>query len=397
MDELDKKLYYTFNKDEEIPKEFPKVIQEALKNCKANKKHSYYSIARIITTACASLLITTGIVYAGATISNYIWKQPEKTVGFYDENNKGTITKEEQESAISEDEAIEKSKNLLEKFGYINEKIKSSELINNSQDYNLIWKIETYNGISIDIDSKNGNYFAISYDENKLLNKDSQNCKVTREEAEEKARDLCKKYGYDLEKYNKVYIEPHSYEDVWNGWDGTSNHWHITFSKTYDDGINSYENIRMSFITGSEITELYYFMLEDAKTEDNPIVITEEEAKQIALDAEKKINTGYEIKNIYANLDIALMNGRAYERMTNYEQYCKQYYGDYLKDFSASEIVTYRTDSIVRNVWMVTIENDGVTDTGKYVDKYFTYYVDRTTGEIIGGSEIYYLLKLQNE
>ena len=397
MDNLDKKLYSAFDKDEEIPKEFPKVIKEALKICKTNKKRSYNSIAKIITTACASLVITTGIVYAGATVSNYIWKQPEKTVGFYDKNNKGKITKEEQESSISEKDAIEKAKKLLDKFDYINEKIKSADLINNSQDYNLIWKIETYSGISIDIDAKTDNYFAISYDESKLLSKDSQDYKVTEEIAEQIARDICEKYGYDLQKYNRLIIEPNSYGDVWTDWDGKSNHWHVTFGKTYGDGINSYENIRMSFITKSNSAELYYFMVEDTLPDDNPILITEKQAKEIVINTEGKIGTGYEINNIYTSLDVALMNGNAYKRVNDYTQYYEQYYGTYLKDFSESDIVEYRTDSIVRNCWMVTIEIDEPNKKSEYVDKYYTYFVDASSGDIIGGSEIYYLLKLKND
>ena len=111
--------------------------------------HEHYKLSKIIVTACASLLITTGIVCAGTVISKNIWKEPEKTVGFYDEQSNSTdiITEKAKEEAISEKEAIKKTEIILEKFGYKNEKIKTAELSNYSNNYELTWRIETKNGI----------------------------------------------------------------------------------------------------------------------------------------------------------------------------------------------------------------------------------------------------------
>ena len=49
-------------------------------------------------------------MYAGAKVYEKVWKQPEKTVGFYAEGNENIITKEEQASAMSEKEAREKER-----------------------------------------------------------------------------------------------------------------------------------------------------------------------------------------------------------------------------------------------------------------------------------------------
>lgn len=115
------------------------------------------------------------------------------------------------------------------------------------------------------------------------------------------------------------------------------------------------------------------------------------------LEAEQKIQSDYEIENIHVNLDIAQMNGDAYLRMEDYNLYSKQYYGNIREDFKDEEYTRYRTDNPVRKVWMVTIECNEVSKNGEPIDKYYTYQVDATTGEITGGSHIYYLLRLQDK
>lgn len=59
MDELDKKLFNDLNLETEVPKKCEIIINEAL-----NKKGKHFSLPKLIPTACAIILITTGIVYA---------------------------------------------------------------------------------------------------------------------------------------------------------------------------------------------------------------------------------------------------------------------------------------------------------------------------------------------
>ena len=74
MDDLEKKLYMDLNTNMEIPTEFKDIIRKSLNEAKAKKKVEHYKLSKIIVTACASLLITTGIVCAGTVISKNIWK-----------------------------------------------------------------------------------------------------------------------------------------------------------------------------------------------------------------------------------------------------------------------------------------------------------------------------------
>ena len=118
----------------------------------------------------------------------------------------------------------------------------------------------------------------------------------------------------------------------------------------------------------------------NGKYENNPVGIREGEGKQTGLKAEENIKINYTIKNVYINLEIAQMNGNAYLRTNDYEQYVKQQYIDYPSD----NYVDYRTESKVRKVWAVTISYD-ILDNESTLEEYYTYFVDATTGEIIGG------------
>lgn len=382
MDKLDKMLFSEL-KREEAPSEFKSIIKSSLNDNNVKRKH--YSLIKIATTACASLLITAGIVYASTTVIEKIWKKPEKTVNFFSENNTNTVTEEEKKNAMSETEAKEYAKKLLKKFGYENEKIELIKLSNQTIDFEVIWEIKTKNNISI-------NFNAIKKDEyirfrNKgLLNKNIHGYKTNKLEAEKTAKSLCKKYGYDLEEYTmvKVYANSNKEDEAYI--------WYVNFYKEYDGIVNPYQAIHIGFIP--EINELYFLDVRNSKYENNPVEITEEQAKQIVLETESKIDTVYEIKNININLDIDKMNGDSYLRTTDYEQYRKQQQGEYLgKD------VTYRTDNTVRKVWMVTIVYDipetvdRFDDSFNPFDEYYTYYVDATTGEVIGGSPNYYKIR----
>src|SRR5699024_1704978 len=121
--------------------------------------------------------------------------------------------------------------------------------------------------------------------------------------------------------------------------------WYIDFYKEYNGIINPYERISVGYVP--EINEIYYFVVCDSKYENNSLEITEEQAKQIALEAEQKIDTGYKIKSVKTKLDIDRMNGDAYLRTTDYEQYCKQSTIEY----PSKNYVEYRTEKSVRKVW----------------------------------------------
>lgn len=376
MDELDKKLYNDLNLKIEIPQMLDTIIKEGL-----NKKKQYQSLSKIAIVICTILATTTGIVYAGTIIYDKIWKKPEKIVGFYEEENKNTITNEEREKVMSEEEARKKAEELLKKFKCDNEEIKTLELKNNTADYELSWFVETDKNTSIWINGREGKNFSISI--NSVLYEDIENYRTTEKKAEETARRFCKEYGYDLKEYSYVKITSNMNSEE------ESYIWNVNFYKKYDGIINRYESIKVSFIP--ETNKIYGFGVNYQKFEDNPIEITKEQAKEIALKEEQKISTKYAIENIDIQLDIASMNGLAYLRINDYDQLYEQTSADY----SSEKWVTYRTENRVRKVWVVTIIYNIPNTVNKYDKSYnineeqFSYYIDVTTGEIIGGSCTY--------
>ena len=369
----------------EIEEMHKKIIEKAktkiavsnyLKEDTAIKKNS--NIPKMVATIIITIGITTGMTYAGTAIYNRIWKQPERTVGFYDENNNPISTKEEKETTITKEEAEEKAREILKKFGHDNEKIQVVELKSNPRAYELMWRIETQQKSYVWIDAKGRNKMIISF--NNIIDDSIKKYKSNKEEAKETAKKLFEEYGYNVDNYNSVEVTSNliSEEDSYI--------YSVKFYNEYEGIKNNYEEINISFIP--QINKIYYFNVNNINFENNSIVVTEEEAKSISLNAEQKVKTNKNIKSIYTNLDIVQVNGDAYLRINDYNQYKEQSYSNYEKQ----NYIVYKTENITRKAWVVTVEYDVDEKTNTF-DKYYTYYIDSETGEIIGGNPYYYFTK----
>lgn len=137
------------------------------------------------------------------------------------------------------------------------------------------------------------------------------------------------------------------------------------------------------------MNEILCFSIINKKFENNPIEITEETAKEIALKEEQKITIKYKIKNIETKLSIKAMNGCAYLRTNDYDQLHEQTSSS---DYEYKDWVFYRTESRVRRVWLVTIVYDIPNRFAKDFnpnDERVSYFIDVTTGEVIGGGSIF--------
>ena len=369
MDEIEKKLYHELQLNVDIPEKCEDIIKEGL-----DKKKRQYSLVKIIITTCASVIMTIGMVYAGTTVIEKIWKQPQKIVGGRENS---TITKEEMEDIMDEKEARKKAEGLLKKFGYEEEIIKQVELKKNVRNDKLDWYIETENEISIYFDAKGGKELYLF--SNSIPNKNIEKYHTTKAKAEKTARELCKKYGYDLNDYSYVKIDSNMESE------DKAYIWYVDFYKEANNIVNEYSRISISFIP--EINEIYYFVIQDENYENNSITITEQQAKEIALKEEQKISTKYKIKNTGAKLSIVSMNGDAYARVIDYKQFCEE--RNFL-DYPKEKQIEYRTEGRIRKAWKVMIEydvpiSDMFTETFSVTDIGYTYYIDATTGEIIGG------------
>lgn len=377
MDQLDKKLYNDLNIQIDIPDELDTVIKNGL-----NKKKKHNSIFKKVASFLIIMFATSGIVFAaGVAYENYeknIWKEPQKVTGEnVSINDNQNMNKQ---NIMTEDEARKKGQDILEKFGYSNDKIKTIKLEGSPDNYDLKWYIETEQKILIDFDANDEGSFSI-LNENKSYNKELQKYRTSKKEAEKTARELAKKYGYDTEQYKNIKISSNMNSD------SESYIWNVVFFKEYEGVKNPYERIEISFIP--EINEIICFNIIDKKFENNPIEITEENAKEIALKEEQKNNVKYEIKSIETNLKIEAMNGYAYLRTNDYDQLHEQTSSP---NYPNENRVFYRTEMRIRKIWLVTIiYNIPNKFGGNYNpnDERISYFIDVTTGEVIGGGSIF--------
>ncbi len=397
MDELDKKLFNDLSEKVEIPIRCEYIIKNALKNGNNKSKNILKNIVLIVARACGVIFLTSGIVFASAKIYENVWKEPKKIDNFYGDNYEydenalyGTGHSKDidisKNNAITKEEAQIKFEEILKKFGYENEKIISIELADNPADDSLFYRATTENKFMLDIDAKDTRNFKIFTD---IAYKDIDKYRGTQEEVEKVVEEICKKYGYDLSKYNhkeigfniaqSVFEESLSNNTYIEYCPENANIWGVQYNKEYNGVVNRSEEIKVGIIP--EINELYYFIYTNRAPENTDIVIDKEKAKEIAIEKEKQLNIGYNIKNISVELDIVKMNGYAYIRENNFKQYYEQ---TNTANYPLDKMQYYRVEERVRQVWRVKLEFEQ-RNNSEYNENSFTYFIDTTTGEIVGG------------
>lgn len=397
MDELDKKLFNDLSEKVEIPIRCEYIIKNALKNGNNKSKNILKNIVLIVARACGVIFLTSGIVFASAKIYENVWKEPKKIDNFYGDNYEydenalyGTGHSKDidisKNNAITKEEAQIKFEEILKKFGYENEKIISIELADNPADDSLFYRATTENKFMLDIDAKDTRNFKIFTD---IAYKDIDKYRGTQEEVEKVVEEICKKYGYDLSKYNHKEIGFNIAQSVFEKslsnntyieyCPENANIWGVQYNKEYNGVVNRSEEIKVGIIP--EINELYYFIYTNRAPENTDIVIDKEKAKEIAIEKEKQLNIGYNIKNISVELDIVKMNDYAYLRENNFEHY---YESRTTPNYPMEKLLYYRVEDKIRQIWRVKLEFEQ-TNNSKYNEDSFTYFVDTATGEIIGG------------
>ena len=335
-------------------------------------KNRNYKISKIAVVASFVLLFS-GVGLATQKVIEKIWQEPEKIEEFYSkEGDKREIPEKEKMRAISEDEAKNRALEILKEYGYENEIIESIELIENPLNYDLDYKIKTESKCTVQIDAINSKNYLF---ESNVLYKDINHYRGNREELERVVRDICKNHNIDLSEYKVLNVRTNALSQ------DEAYIWYFNFYKKYGDIVNSYENISVAIIP--EINEIFWIIVDEKPFENNEIVITEEEAKQIVLENEKKVPTGLKIKDLYVAMDITEMNGYAYTRTNDYEQFIEQ---NSTYKYPYEDIVYHKVENQIRKAWMVCVQYEYDEEKALPSELYsFTYFVDVTTGEIIGG------------
>ena len=338
---------------------------------KENIKKTNKNIPKLVATFVITTTVTGGLVYAtGNAIYEKIWKQPETYEFSYE------VTEKDKENAISEEEARKKAEEYLRKIG-LEDEISGLGLMKSWRGNDVIWDIGFTKG-TMQMDSK-GNFQSINIPSYNY--KIPYNYGITREEARKTAKELLLKYNpnNNSDEYELVSLKRNMENDE------ASYIWYADFYKKYGDLYNQYEKISIGWVP--TINGLYSLNIENSKYENNEKKISKEDDIKIATEKDKKIETRYNIASTEAEIGIDKMNTDVVYREKNLEDYEKgtiNFEPDENGTYKIKEDAEfYKVDNRVRKVWEVTIYYDYYKY--DYQERY-VYYVDATTGEIIGGS-----------
>ena len=338
---------------------------------KENTKKTNKNIPKLVATFVITTTVTGGLVYAtGNAIYEKIWKQPETYEFSYE------VTEKDKENAISEEEARKKAEEYLRKIG-LEDEISGLGLMKSWRGNDVIWDIGFTKG-TMQMDSK-GNFQSLNIPSYNY--KIPYNYGITREEARKTAKELLLKYNpnNNSDEYELVSLKRNMENDE------ASYIWYADFYKKYGDLYNQYEKISIGWVP--TINGLYSLGIENSKYENNEQKISKEDAIKIATEKDKQIETRYNITSTEAEIGIDKMNADVVYREKNIEDYEKgtiNFEPDENGTYKIKEDAEfYKVDNRVRKVWEVTIYYDYYKY--DYPERY-VYYVDATTGEIIGGS-----------
>lgn len=339
-------------------------------------------IFKTVATALAGIVLSTGVVFAGTMVYENIWKTPEKiqlSSGDFEEITK--ITEESKKENMTEEKAKEIAINKLKEIGF-NHNIVGTNHYKKFDSNTIIYRFDTEDNYEISIDGQTGEFFDI-WNNNK--NNQDINVTITEEEAKEIANKYYKLFGFKEGEYeiSKVWVNNNE-----GSGKGAGFKIDITYNKKYGDIYNPYESISIGI--ESKNKNFDYFRVENIPFDNNEIIITENEAINIALKEDEKIETN-KVESTKAKLMVVKMNADAYDRINNKD---KHYEAMQTPEFPLEERNYYNIEDRVRKAWVVVItyeDNYGDDIVKRYTEGKYSYFVDATTGEIIGGHTLDYI------
>lgn len=376
MKNLDEFLHGFKNNEQVVPKSFTNAIKNF--SPKSKESRNWIMKAKAIKKSiivATGLLLGSGVAFAATKTYENIWKQPETYKFSYE------ITEQEKENTISEEEAKSKATEYFRKIG-LEKKINKLVLTKNAYKDEVQWSIKFESG-TMEINSKGKieslNIPSCDY-------KIPYNYGITREEARKTAKELLAKYNPNNndDEYELVSLKRNAENDK------DAYIWYADFYKKYADLLNKHEKISIGWIP--KINGLYSLNFENYKYENNDQKISKEEAIKIAVEKDKQIETRHNIASTDAELGIDKMNTEVVYREKNIEEYEKGTINFIIEENGTHKLkedaVFYKVDNRVRKVWEVTLYYDYYKYDKDFPER-FVYYVDATTGEIIGGARFY--------
>ena len=386
MDQLDKYIQDIVSQKITEPDDLEEIMLNAIHTAKGKKRIRRYKITRAIITSVTTIIITTGVGVAGFIAYDKIWKNPEKYT--YEEiqetiaegNNVGEV-----ENLITEETAKQNATTIMNNLGYNNETIKSitlqKDINNNNKPFYVIRTGNNENeGIVITLNGNTGELN--SFTNNEFNNINVKEDEISNDQAKEYSEQIIENIGFTEKEYQFTEC---SKQQI------TSNNqiksvWVAKYYKLYDGIYNPYEVLTNNFVINDNKIEISSIVeTSDGTYDNNPTVVTQDEAIQIAINKEKEL-TSREIESTSSEIGIRKMNSYIYQLENNLLFSNSKFMEDGSIDIE---------DKNIRKVWMVKIIHTNFTkdlnklDTNevlKSTDK--IYYIDITTAEILGGEEI---------
>lgn len=374
MDRLDKNIKNILTKEIDKPQSYHNAIKYALNNKQKNKTNIFYkefNFAKVAITTFATIILTTGIVLATKQVYEKIWKEPKEY------SAQQEVSEEEKKNCISEEQATKIGNDYLKKIGFDDQNIINLNLQKELRSNDNIWSLSSEK-VLIDVDANTGKikYVYISSTEYEK----PKNYGITREEARITAKELLEKYRpeYMEGEYELVSLKRNSEIDK------NAYIWYADFYRKYGDLLNENEHINIGWVP--TVNGLYSLDIQNDKYEENEEKITKEEAINVATLKDVEITKNKKIKNVNAEIRIKKMNEQVFLREKFTEEYENGTFNYEKIDENIWQLkedaVFYETEERVRKVWVVVIEYE-IRERGKL--PLYSYYIDSTTGEIIGG------------
>ncbi len=382
MDEIDRYLEKKFKEEVEVPESFEKAIRQALYSERFEKVCRKRKLIKNISIFCLLLICTSGCAIGGYIAYESVWKEPKQYTYAELKNTieQSNVMEEEKANLISEEEAKEKTLEIVNNLGYKNQEITKIELNQNKEEgyEEVYYSIESKNNynenLKISLDAVTGELNFLE-DERNMTN---SNNKVSIEQATNISNKIYNDAGLTQE-YNMSSCQEEI--RVYKGQDIEM--WVSKYNKIYDNLINPYEEIEILFTIHNDETKIASIIKsKNGMYEDNEEVITENEAIEIAKNKEKEL-TDNEVSKIDSTIGIRKFNKYIYDLENNVVINNEKVDSD--------DKMIAETENRVRKVWIISIyheeiETDSIENYLKSKDK--SYYIDVTTGEIVGGSKI---------
>lgn len=334
------------------------------------------SIFKTIATATIGIVLSTGVVFAGSKVIENIWKTPEKIETITDK-----ITEESKKENLTEEQAKEIAIRKLQEIGF-NSNIINTNHYKEIDSNKIMYRFETEDNFEISINGETGEFYDI-WNHNKNIQ--DTTCTITEEEAKEEANKYYKLFGFKEGEYEITKIYSNNKEGSGKGAGFKID---ITYNKKYGDVYNPYEAIYVDI--ESKNRNLDVFRVENIPFDNNETIITEEQAIQIVIEEDKKIEAN-KIVETKAKKMIVKMNADAYDRIKDKD---KHYEAMQTVDYPLEKRNYYNVEDKVRNAWVVVLtyeDNFGDNVVRRYTEGQYSYFVDCTTGEIIGGATMDYI------